>query len=136
MNRGPFSVATACAAAAATFFSVAVRTDAAQGAVAATCQRTCPDVTRFPAEHAACLAEIAACQTRLGLYDTYMAQLGAGVTRRALPQVYVDVLQRFYPGASLATYRFGYSPRQPARATTDCSVAQITELSKALLETI
>jgi hypothetical protein len=94
--------------------------------VAVACQRTCPDAARFPVEAAACAGEMALCQTRLGLYDTYMTQLGAGVTRRSLPAAYVEVLQSFYPGAPLVNYRFGFSPRQLAVATTDCSMTYYT----------
>jgi hypothetical protein len=94
--------------------------------VAVACQRACPDAERFPAEAAACVAEMALCQTKLGLYETYMAQLGAGVTRRSLPAAYVEVLQASYPGAPLGNYRFGFSPRQPAVATTDCSMTYYT----------
>ena len=100
----------------------------AQG-VAVACQRTCPDATRFPAEATACLAEIGLCQTRLGLYDTYMTQLGAGVTRRPLPAAYIEVLQPLFPGTPLGNYRFGFSPRQPAVATTDCSMTYYTTQS-------
>ena len=98
---------------------------AAQG-VAVACLRTCPDAVRFPVEAAKCAAEMGLCQTKLGLYDTYMAQLGAGVVKRALPAAYIEVLQAFYPGAPLGNYRFGFSPRQPAVATTDCSVTYYT----------
>lgn len=94
--------------------------------VAVACQRTCPDAVQFPVEAAGCVAQMAACQTRLGLYDTYMAQLGAGVNKRSLPAAYVEVLQPFYPGAPLGNYRFGFSPRQPAVATTDCSMTYYT----------
>jgi hypothetical protein len=97
--------------------------------VAVACQRTCPDAVRFPVEAAACVAEMGLCQTRLGLYDTYMTQLGAGVTRRSLPAAYVSVLQPFYPGANLGAYRFGFSPRQVAVATTDCSMTYYTTQS-------
>jgi hypothetical protein len=94
--------------------------------VSVACQRTCPDAVRFPVEAAACVAEMTLCQTRLGLYDTYMSQLGVGVTRRSLPAAYVEVLQAFYPGAPLGNYRFGFSPRQPVVATTDCSMTYYT----------
>ena len=60
--------------------AVAVAAKDLQGVTVA-CQRTCPDAVRFPAEASACVAEMALCQTRLGLYDTYMTQLAAGVTR-------------------------------------------------------
>jgi hypothetical protein len=100
----------------------------AQG-VAPACQRTCPDAARFPVEAAACVAEIAGCQTKLGLYETYMAQLNAGTTRRSLPAAYIEVLQPLYPGTPLGNYRFGFSPRQPAVATTDCSMTYYTTQS-------
>ena len=100
--------------------------DSEMQGVAVACQRACPDAARFPAEAAACVAEMALCQTKLGLYDTYMSQLGAGVTRRSLPAAYVEVLQAFYPGAPLGNYRLGFSPRQPAVATTDCSMTYYT----------
>jgi hypothetical protein len=111
-----------------TLTAVAAGDRAVQG-VAVACQRTCPDAARFPVEAAACVAEMGLCQTRLGLYDTYMTQLGAGVNRRSLPEAYAGVLQAFYPGAPLGNYRFGVSPRQPAVATTDCSMTYYTTQS-------
>jgi len=123
MNARRGVVAAICAA--VTLTAVAAGDREVQG-VAVACQRTCPDAVRFPVEAAACVAEMAACQTRLGLYDTYMAQLGAGVNKRSLPAAYVEVLQPLYPGAPLGNYRFGFSPRQPAVATTDCSMTYYT----------
>ena len=116
-------VAAFCAGVSLTAFAAGDRE--VQG-VAVACQRTCPDAVRFPVEAAACAAEMALCQTRLGLYDTYMTQLAAGVTKRSLPAAYVEVLQSFYPGAPLGNYRFGFSPRQLAVATTDCSMTFFT----------
>jgi hypothetical protein len=126
MNTRGGIVAAICAG--VTLTAVAAGDREVQG-VAVACQRTCPDAVRFPVEAAACAAEMALCQTRLGLYDTYMAQLGAGVNRRPLPAAYVEVLQPFYPGAPLGNYRFGFSPRQPAVATTDCSMTYFTTQS-------
>ena len=123
MNARGGIVAAICAA--ATLTAVAAGDRDVQG-VAVGCQRTCPDAVRFPVEAAQCAAEIGLCQTRLGLYDTYMTQLGAGVNRRSLPAAYVEVLQPFYPGAPLGNYRFGFSPRQLAVATTDCSMTYYT----------
>ncbi len=123
MNARGGIVAAICAA--VTLTAVAAGDRDVQG-VAVACQRTCPDAVRFPVEAAQCAAEIGLCQTRLGLYDTYMTQLGAGVNRRSLPAAYVEVLQPFYPGAPLGNYRFGFSPRQLAVATTDCSMTYYT----------
>jgi len=123
MSARPGIVAAICLG--ATLSAVAAGDREVQGVTMA-CQRTCPDAARFPAEAAACVAEMALCQTRLGLYDTYMTQLGAGVIKRQLPPAYAEVLQAFYPGAPLANYRFGFSPRQLAVATTDCSITYYT----------
>jgi len=123
MNARGGIVAAICAA--VTLTAIAAGGRDVQG-VAVACQRTCPDAVRFPVEAAQCAAEIGLCQTRLGLYDTYMAQLGAGVNKRSLPAAYVEVLQPFYPGAPLGNYRFGFSPRQLAVATTDCSMTYYT----------
>jgi hypothetical protein len=127
MNARGGIVAAICVG--VTFTAVAAGDRDVQGVVAVACQRTCPDAARFPVEAAACAGEMALCQTRLGLYDTYMTQLAAGVTRRPLPAAYVEVLQPLYPGAPLANYRFGFSPRQPAVATTDCSMTYFTTQS-------
>ncbi len=69
-----------------------------------------------------CIAAEQTCQVKLDLYNTYMAQLSAGVTMSQLPQLYIDVLQPHYRAADLRSWRFGFSDRQPANnATTDCS---------------
>lgn len=70
---------------------------------------------------APCIAREQLCQTKLQLYRGYMGQLGLGVTLHRLPQLYVDLLQEHYNG-NLANVRFGYADRQPAVATTDCTV--------------
>ena len=44
------------------------------------CKETCPDPLRDPGGAAMCHARIAACETKLTSYNSYMAQLGAGVT--------------------------------------------------------
>lgn len=86
------------------------------------CRETCPDPFRDPGGATICNARVAACETKLGLYNTYMGQLGAGVTTYQLPPVYRELLQPFYSN-NLGTWRFGFSDRQPANnATTDCSV--------------
>ena len=85
-----------------------------QKLLAAACERTCPEGLQL----AACLSEIALCQTKVGLYETYMSQLGAGASLKTLPAAYVQVLQPLYSGVTLQAYLYGYSPRQPAVATT------------------
>ena len=63
----------------------------------------------------------AACQAKLVLYQTYMANLGAGVAQRALPLLYRQVLGPHYTGANLGNHRFGFGTNQPPNnATTDC----------------
>jgi hypothetical protein len=70
---------------------------------------------------AACLAAIAACETKIHSYNLYMEQMGAGVPRHQLPAVYRDILRSRYPLADINAYRFGFSDRQPQNnATTDC----------------
>jgi hypothetical protein len=62
------------------------------------------------------------CQIKLNLYNSYMAQLDVGVNQRSLTQLYIDILQPFYTGADLRSWRFGFGDRQPeGNATTDCS---------------
>jgi hypothetical protein len=79
------------------------------------CARNCA-----PAD-AGCLAEIAACETKIHAYNLYMEQMGAGVTRHQLPAVYRYILRSRYPLADFNAYRFGFSDRQPPNnATTDC----------------
>jgi hypothetical protein len=86
------------------------------------CRETCPDPFRDPGGATVCNARVAACETKLGLYNTYMAQLSAGVTTYQLPAMYRELLQPFYSN-NLGTWRFGFSDRQPpSNATTDCSV--------------
>ena len=85
------------------------------------CRETCPDPLRDPAGAAMCAARIAACESKLTLYNSYMAQMGAGVTTYQLPATYRELLQPFYSN-NLSTWRFGFSNRQPAdNATTDCA---------------
>lgn len=86
------------------------------------CRETCPDPLRDPGGAAICHARIATCETKLTLYNSYMAQLGGGVTTYQLPTMYRELLQPFYNNA-LSGWRFGFSDRQPpANATTDCTV--------------
>ena len=62
------------------------------------------------------------CSDRIAIYKAYMAVLGAGVTMHAIPQVYIDKLQAFYPDVDLHAIKFGFSDRQPpGNATTDCN---------------
>src|SRR4030095_75966 len=56
-------------------------------------------------------------------YNIYMDQMGAGVSRHQLPDVYRDILAARYPQTNFNTFRFGFSDRQPPNnATTDCNV--------------
>lgn len=71
---------------------------------------------------AACIAGVAACETRIHAYNIYMDQMGAGQQRFQLPAVYQDLLRVRYPLANFANYRFAFSDRQPPdNATTDCA---------------
>ncbi len=82
----------------------------------AVCAKTCPvgDV--------ACVASVAACETKINAYNIYMAQMGADVPKLQLPSVYRDVLGPKYSQANFNSYRFGFSDRQPPHnATTDCA---------------
>ncbi|MCA1600738.1 MAG: hypothetical protein LC776_03490, partial [Acidobacteria bacterium] len=92
-------------------------TAAAQGPfIAPACRRNCSPTD------AACIASEQTCQGKLALYYGYMGQLGAGVTLYQLPQLYIDLLQPHYQGASLSGWRFGFGDRQPPNnATTDCT---------------
>ena len=86
------------------------------------CKETCPDPFRDPGGAAVCQARISLCETKLTAYNTYMAQLSAGVTTYQLPAKYREILQPFY-SANLANWRFGFADRQPpGNATTDCNV--------------
>jgi len=96
-----------------------------QKLLAAACERPCPEGLQL----AACLSEIALCQTKVGLYETYMSQLGAGASLKTLPAAYVQVLQPLYSGVTLQAYLYGYSPRQAAVATTDCGTTYYTTQS-------
>lgn len=112
--------------------TVATRPASAQ-LVFQVCRETCPDPFRDPAGALACQHRIAACESKLPLYITYMAQLGAGVTTYQLPAKYREVLQPFY-SANLANWRFGFSDRQPpGNATTDCSVTYFNRANFVLL---
>lgn len=71
---------------------------------------------------AGCAALEAACQTKLTLYQGYMAQLDSGVTLHQLPEHYITALRASYPSVNLHNWRFGYGNHQPPNnATTDCS---------------
>lgn len=71
-----------------------------------------------------------ACQAKLGLYQSYMTQLGAGVSLRGLPALYRDVLGPHFGAPNLLVHRFGYSNRQPANnATTDCQTTYYNDAS-------
>ena len=97
------------------------------------CRETCPDPLRDPIGAAACHARISACESKLTLYNTYMGQLGAGVTTYQLPATYRELLQPFF-SANLANWRFGFSDRQPPfNATTDCSVTYFNRANFVLL---
>lgn len=97
------------------------------------CRETCPDPLRDPAGAAACHARIAACESKLTLYNTYMGQLSAGVTTYQLPATYRELLQPFF-SANLTTWRFGFSDRQPpGNATTDCGVTYFNRANFVLL---
>jgi hypothetical protein len=92
------------------------------------CSETCPDPLRDPAGAAACHARIAACESKLTLYNGYMGQLGAGVTTYQLPALYREILQPFY-SSNLSNWRFAYSDRQPPNnATTDCNVTYYNDI--------
>ena len=97
------------------------------------CRETCPDPLRDPIGATACNARIAACESKLALYNTYMGQLSAGVTTYQLPAAYRELLQPFF-SANLANWRFGFSDRQPSgNATTDCSVTYFNRANFVLL---
>ncbi len=79
---------------------------------------------------AACLAAVAACETKIHAYNIYMGQMGAGAANAALPPVYRELLGPRYPGASLSSYRLGFADRQPANnATTDCATTYFNNQS-------
>ena len=91
--------------------------------ISAACAETCPNALTDPFGAAACAARVSTCQSKLVLYQSYMAQLGLNVPRFPLPAFYVEILQPHYPGANLSTWRFGASDRQPPNnTTTDCTV--------------
>src|SRR5687767_1688767 len=95
---------------------------AASQLVFTVCRETCPDPLRDPGGAAICHTRVAACETKLGLYNAYMGQLSAGVATHQLPATYRELLQPFYSN-NLGGWRFGFSDRQPANnATTDCAV--------------
>jgi len=71
---------------------------------------------------AACFATEAACDTKVHAYNLYMDQMGDGVTKYQLPDVYRDILRARYPQTNFNTYRFGFADRQPPNnATSDCN---------------
>src|ERR1044072_8380612 len=71
---------------------------------------------------AGCVAQEAACQTKLTLYQAYMGQLDSGVTLNQLPEHYITAIRASYPSVNLHNWEFGYGNHQPAHnATTDCS---------------
>jgi hypothetical protein len=87
------------------------------------CQRTCPNPVQDPAGAASCTAAVTTCQTKLGMYVSYMGQLGLGGTQHRLSSLYLDVLRPHFPGVNIDAWRFVFADRQPAgNATTDCSV--------------
>lgn len=70
---------------------------------------------------AACLATVAACETKIHAYNLYTGQMGSGVGTHQLPSVSRAILASRYPRANLGVYRFAFSDRQPpGNATTDC----------------
>lgn len=54
---------------------------------------------------AACAAAVAACETKIHTYNIYMDQMGAGVTKYQLPDVYRDILRARYPQTNFNTYQ-------------------------------
>jgi hypothetical protein len=99
--------------------------------VVAACNMNCPQVrlclpgdqrcNDYNANAISCQTQQASCQAKFVMYDTYMQQMGAGVTMHQLPALYRDELATYYPAATLAEVRFGYSNRQPeGNATADC----------------
>ena len=79
---------------------------------------------------AACAAAVAVCETKINAYNIYMDQMGAGVSKHQLPAVYRDILGPRYQQTNFATYRFGFSDRQPPNnATTDCNTTYFNSAS-------
>ncbi len=79
------------------------------------CERTCELADK------ACLAAVAACETKIHAYNLYTGQMGAGAAAHMLPAVSRSILGSRYPGANLVAYRFAFADRQPpGNATTDC----------------
>ncbi|HJQ37954.1 MAG TPA: hypothetical protein VKB93_12520 [Thermoanaerobaculia bacterium] len=68
------------------------------------------------------------CETKIGLYKAYMAQLSAGQTLAPLPELYVGLLAPFYPGIDLHEVRIGYTNRQKSIAITDCTTIYFFDL--------
>ena len=114
--------AAARALAAAFTLALAPATLVAQ-LVSPACAETCPNPLVDPSGAAACTTRVTTCQTKLGLYNTYMGQLGAGVSRTPLNALYRQVLGAHISTAILGAYQFGRADRQPPNnSTTDCSV--------------
>ncbi len=79
------------------------------------CDRSCAPTD------AACLATVAACETKIHAYNLYTGQMGARAAAHMLPAVSRSILGSRYPGANLVAYRFAFADRQPpGNATTDC----------------
>jgi len=88
------------------------------------CTRSCA-----PTDNA-CLAAVAACETKIHAYNIYMGQMGAGAANAALPPIYRELLGPRYPGANLSSYRLAFADRQPANnATTDCATTYFNNQS-------
>jgi hypothetical protein len=109
----------------------------ADGVLSPACDRPCgnpnpnlldPNAGAQNAAYAECVRQEGVCQAALTAYGTYMNQMGFAVTRRSLPQRYVDLLGPFYPHVNLANWRFGFGDRQPpGNATTDCNVTYFND---------
>lgn len=137
MKRPSFPIYVCTAFLCSTVLSLPVFLSKAEAAISAACRRNCippPVCTQInPVKLAECLKDQAKkalefpkcqaleveCDTKLGLYKTYMAQLAQGVTMYSLPAFYREMLAPYF--GSLGDYTFGYGSRQPAvNATTDC----------------
>lgn len=100
------------------------------GIITPACRETCPNPLEDPVGAAACAARQQACTTKIDLYKTYMLQLGAGTAPASLTATYADVLQPFFAGADLRSWRFAFGDRQPANnATTDCGITYFNNQS-------
>lgn len=83
--------------------------------------------TQSCGNNAGCLNQ---CKLDYNAYVAWIGQMSSGVPMYALPPAYAEALKNEFPGIDPSSWRYGYSPRQPAKnATTDCDKTYFNDQS-------